>query len=314
MFRRILVPIDGSGAGRQGLSEALRLAPAWGATLRLLNVTCACRFALEMTTPGRPRRLPPLAQERADHLLDDASALGRKAGLVVETTVRELVHGTPASAIVEEACLQRLRPDRHGNARTKRARSCRRREQRRGSRAQECRAGARRAPAQGPPAPRPDRDIDDCQGATRRGPYIGMTPAPHQRAPMKHDSPSERLSGPLALCCAIAVFPRCSLRCRNRDARRPSQRSSRRRRDRAEIDLGPCRRLCGVGSAPAARGDGRPRVRGRGHRALRRRVARRGVSLHLRGRQPRGRRARARHGRGQSGFGQEGLRWRRRSQ
>jgi nucleotide-binding universal stress UspA family protein len=103
MFHRILVPIDGSGAGRQGLSEALRLAPAWGATLRLLNVTCACRFDLEMTTPAALEGYRRSLKERADHLLDDASALGRKAGLVVETTVRELVHGTPASAILEEA-------------------------------------------------------------------------------------------------------------------------------------------------------------------------------------------------------------------
>ena len=103
MFHRILVPIDGSDAGCQGLSEALRLAPPWGATLRLLNVTCVYSFALEMANPADLEGYRRSLKERADHLLNDASALARKAGLAVETVVRELAHGTPASAIVAEA-------------------------------------------------------------------------------------------------------------------------------------------------------------------------------------------------------------------
>jgi nucleotide-binding universal stress UspA family protein len=104
MFRRILVPIDGSDAGRQGLIEALRLAPSWGATLRLLHVTCADPFSPEMADAadlvGHRRSL----RERADHLLGDASALARKAGLAVETAARDLARGALAGAIVDDAC------------------------------------------------------------------------------------------------------------------------------------------------------------------------------------------------------------------
>jgi nucleotide-binding universal stress UspA family protein len=103
MFRRILVPIDGSDAGRQGLIEALRIAPPWGATLRLLHVMCDYPFALEMANAADLEGYRRSLKERADHLLDDAGAIARKAGLAVETAIRELAQGTPASAIVAEA-------------------------------------------------------------------------------------------------------------------------------------------------------------------------------------------------------------------
>ena len=35
MYYRILVPVDGSDAARQGVDEAMRLAKPWGSTLRL---------------------------------------------------------------------------------------------------------------------------------------------------------------------------------------------------------------------------------------------------------------------------------------
>ena len=103
MFNRILVPIDGSDAGRQGLDEALRLAPPWGSTLRLLYVTCAYPFARERANKVDLEGYRHSLEQRGEYLLRDASALARKAGLAVETAVRELEHGTPASAIVAEA-------------------------------------------------------------------------------------------------------------------------------------------------------------------------------------------------------------------
>lgn len=103
MFHRILVPIDGSDAGRQGLLEALRLAPPWGSTLRVLQMTCAFPYALEMANPADFEGYRRSLKKRAEHLLHEAGTLARKAGLTVETVVRQLEHGTPASAIVAEA-------------------------------------------------------------------------------------------------------------------------------------------------------------------------------------------------------------------
>ena len=103
MFSRILVPVDGSDAGNQGLTEALRLAVSWGSTLRLLHVTCADPLAFETSHTadfdGHRRSL----RTRAEHLLGDARERAVQQGVAAETDVRELGRGTPSSAIVEAA-------------------------------------------------------------------------------------------------------------------------------------------------------------------------------------------------------------------
>ena len=103
MFRRILVPVDGSDAGSQGLTEALRLALPWGATLQLLHVTCADPLAFEMRHPAEADGHRRSLRARADHLLGDARERAVRHGVAVETDMRELGRGTPASAIVEAA-------------------------------------------------------------------------------------------------------------------------------------------------------------------------------------------------------------------
>lgn len=103
MYRRILVPVNGSDAACQGLAEAIRLAVPWGSTLRLLHVTCAYPFAVEMANPADVEGYRRSLNERASSVLGAASSAAHKAGLVVETQVRELTRERPASAIVEEA-------------------------------------------------------------------------------------------------------------------------------------------------------------------------------------------------------------------
>jgi nucleotide-binding universal stress UspA family protein len=103
MFRRILVPIDGSDAGRQGLIEALRLAPQWGSTLRLLHVACISSFIPARTSAAGLEGCRRSLKERAHHLLDEAGTVARQAGLTVEVIFRELERGAAAGAIVDEA-------------------------------------------------------------------------------------------------------------------------------------------------------------------------------------------------------------------
>lgn len=103
MFRRILVPVDGSDAGSQGLAEAIRLAVPWGATLQLLHVTCADPRAFDVAHRADFDGHRQSLRTRADHLLGDARERAGKHGVAVETDVRELRRGRPASAIVEAA-------------------------------------------------------------------------------------------------------------------------------------------------------------------------------------------------------------------
>ena len=103
MYHRILVPIDGSDAAHQGLTEAIRVARPWGSILRLLHVTCLYPFAVEMANPADLEGHRRSLNERAAHVLDAAASLARNAGLVVETQVRELARGRPSNAILEDA-------------------------------------------------------------------------------------------------------------------------------------------------------------------------------------------------------------------
>ena len=105
MYKRILVPIDGSDVANHGLSEAIRLATPWKATLCLLHVICESPFVEEMANPADPQAYLHSLQLRARHLLAAAEKLVRAAGLNVETRVRELKRGRAGDAIVEEAAI-----------------------------------------------------------------------------------------------------------------------------------------------------------------------------------------------------------------
>jgi nucleotide-binding universal stress UspA family protein len=107
MYRRILVPIDGSDAASHGLSEALRLAAPWRSTIRLLHVVCTDSLseghAGRAEAEGHRRSL----EERARNLLSFAASAAGNAGVAIEAQVRELERGRPASAILEDAVSSR---------------------------------------------------------------------------------------------------------------------------------------------------------------------------------------------------------------
>ena len=103
MYRRILVPIDGSDAASHGLTEAIRLAVPWGSTLRLLHVICAGPPAAAVAKAPDLEGYQRSLGERARNLLRSAASTAGDAGLVVETQVRELARGRPASAILDDA-------------------------------------------------------------------------------------------------------------------------------------------------------------------------------------------------------------------
>jgi len=107
MYRRILVPIDGSDAASCGLSEAIRIAVSFGSTIRLFHAVCiepsAAAVANRADLEGYRRTL----LERARNLLGSAASTAGNAGLAVETEVCELAHGRPASAILDDASSSR---------------------------------------------------------------------------------------------------------------------------------------------------------------------------------------------------------------
>ena len=103
MYKRILVPIDGSGPSALGLAEAIVLAKNQGAALRLVHVVN------ELIIPGRIEvgwsvlQLIDRLRENGAAILKDGESLVRTAGVEVDTRLIEAVGNHAGGLLVQEA-------------------------------------------------------------------------------------------------------------------------------------------------------------------------------------------------------------------
>jgi nucleotide-binding universal stress UspA family protein len=94
MYRRILIPTDGSAPSELAAEEALDLAEAFGATVDAL-------FVVEQAGPSGHWDFAVEGQEAAgERALDTVSEMGEERGIRVE---RHLRRGQPAEEIVDAA-------------------------------------------------------------------------------------------------------------------------------------------------------------------------------------------------------------------
>ena len=103
MYRRILVPLDGSRTSQLGLGEAVKLAKSQGSSLRLLHVVDEMVL---MTAPEVPYDIDNLIEALKKEgltVLDKGAAHARKHGVKVQTTLVESFGGRAADVIVGEA-------------------------------------------------------------------------------------------------------------------------------------------------------------------------------------------------------------------
>jgi nucleotide-binding universal stress UspA family protein len=103
IYKRILVPLDGSDTARLGLREALALAHDCGATLRLMHVASEFPVMLEISAVENFEELKRRLVQHAQDMLAEARTLADGLKVPVETCVRELKAGRVADAIVDEA-------------------------------------------------------------------------------------------------------------------------------------------------------------------------------------------------------------------
>ena len=103
MYRRLLVPIDGSEGASAGLEQAVALARTCGAKLRLLFVADLTTVASEGTGPDTWSALVDAQRRHGNATLDAASRVALEAGLISEQEVVELSSGRVADAIVKTA-------------------------------------------------------------------------------------------------------------------------------------------------------------------------------------------------------------------
>ncbi|MCE9661692.1 MAG: universal stress protein [Burkholderiales bacterium] len=104
MYKRILVPVDGSPTSMSGLGEAIRMATLAGASLRLMHVLDAWSYANGFETPAIycEEVLPHMKQEGA-RILDEARECVLKAGLAVSTVLIEKVTQRVSELVVAQA-------------------------------------------------------------------------------------------------------------------------------------------------------------------------------------------------------------------
>ena len=104
-YRHLLVPTDGSEISDRAVEQAVTLAAALGARLRVLHVQVSCPISLvgvgELVEPSTVDALMAAAQQRAETILGEAMARAAAAGVQAEQSL--LVNPQPHQAILEEA-------------------------------------------------------------------------------------------------------------------------------------------------------------------------------------------------------------------
>jgi nucleotide-binding universal stress UspA family protein len=104
-YRHILVPTDGSEISERAVEQAVSLASALGARLRLLHVQVSFPISLvgvgELVEPSTVDALLAATQQRSETILGEAMARAAAAGVEAEQSL--LVNPQPHQAILEEA-------------------------------------------------------------------------------------------------------------------------------------------------------------------------------------------------------------------
>jgi nucleotide-binding universal stress UspA family protein len=102
MYKRILVPVDGSSCSREGLSEALQLGAALGSRIKLVHVVNELISEPVLSSEYHQRLIESLRQAGRD-VLEQAQKLAKEQGAEVEVELVETIGGRAADAIVAAA-------------------------------------------------------------------------------------------------------------------------------------------------------------------------------------------------------------------
>jgi len=104
MYRRILVPIDGSATSNRGLDEAICLARLTGGTLRLIHVVDELKYVTGFETfAAYDSDLIPLMTKAGEEVLEQGRERAQHAGIPVETALFTSLARRVCDIVVEEA-------------------------------------------------------------------------------------------------------------------------------------------------------------------------------------------------------------------
>lgn len=103
MYKRILVPLDGSDTSERGLQEAIGLARDEKARLHLVHVIDAFPIMVEMSAVTSFDGMMSGLRKYGQEALDQGAARARESGVQADTEMLELVSQRVPSALLAEA-------------------------------------------------------------------------------------------------------------------------------------------------------------------------------------------------------------------
>jgi nucleotide-binding universal stress UspA family protein len=103
MFKKILVPVDSSGTSMRGLDEAIRVAKATGATLRLVHVVNELILDANYASSMYYDKVIESVRQVGKQALETAGERTKAGQVAFETEMIETIGGRAADEIVREA-------------------------------------------------------------------------------------------------------------------------------------------------------------------------------------------------------------------
>ncbi len=102
MYKRILVPLDGSDTSKRGLQEAIGLAHSLGASLQLLHVVTDVQWLVDMAAAADSATLRRELHGFGETVLAEAAKAAADAGVVAQARLRDTANTSPGQVIVDE--------------------------------------------------------------------------------------------------------------------------------------------------------------------------------------------------------------------
>jgi len=103
MYRKILVPVDGSTTSANGLLEAIKIGKSQGSSVRLVHIVNEFVFDYSYSPAAYAVDVVESLRERGKAILAESAAMVRKEGLEPETVLLESIGGPAADLIVAQA-------------------------------------------------------------------------------------------------------------------------------------------------------------------------------------------------------------------
>ena len=103
MYKRILVPVDGSHTSTRGLQEAVKLAKDQRAMVRLMHVVDEWSVTQNLDVMGGAGDVLDMLEESGKKALKNAKTLADRHGIKAETAIYRNLSGRVADFIIREA-------------------------------------------------------------------------------------------------------------------------------------------------------------------------------------------------------------------